>query len=382
MLEFLEGLQKLQSTDPAEFDKAMGSLLGIPAGAGADAVSSQQKSESLSSMIAGIQSMREGGSGALGGMAAGVGGDGVNITGNKPPEQKGIYITPEPGFVVKTRNTSSNANNTSPSSSALVESSSSSKVVELDDEEGGQKVFINICSHEEVGAPGMKKRLDANGEEQEGMNIPMSVGQGRVGEDKSGGACLVYDIIVNKKVLEECKDDKSGKYRDFVCQLGMQCLEQKFSLDLDRRYKLPKLKYQPAADGKVDQQYIKDRKSSPQIEEVRILFYCSSFLFLFVCDVSVSLSGSITACLHSLTLHDTSLTSIPSSINHQSTHTRITYYLTGSGEQRDGFQGCPGTVEAEEGAGEGTSRGRQARRGGSATLPVVDQLRRRCRRIQ
>ena len=67
---------------------------------------------------------------------------------------------------------------------------------------------MNICEHEQVGPPGMKKRLDANGEEVEGMNVPMSVGAGRYGEDKSGGKCLIYDIIVNKKVLEESKADK------------------------------------------------------------------------------------------------------------------------------------------------------------------------------
>jgi hypothetical protein len=44
------------------------------------------------------------------------------------------------------------------------------------------------------------------------------------------------------------------------------------------------------------------------------LFYCSSFLFLF-CDDRVSLSRYITACQHSLTPHDMSLTIIsPQSI--------------------------------------------------------------------
>jgi hypothetical protein len=52
-----------------------------------------------------------------------------------------------------------------------------------------------------------------------------------------------------------------------------------------------------------------------------------------VCDVSVPLSWSITARLHSLTPRDTSLTIIPSppkSINHQSTHSRHIYYNTGT----------------------------------------------------
>jgi hypothetical protein len=43
------------------------------------------------------------------------------------------------------------------------------------------------------------------------------------------------------------------------------------------------------------------------------------FLSFLVCDVSVSLSRYISAYLHSLTPHDMSLTTTPSSINPQST---------------------------------------------------------------
>lgn len=256
MLEFLQNLQSMQQTDPAEFDKAVSSLMGIPAGApGGGGADAQAKSDSLASMIGSIQSMRKG---------EGAEGDdetsgNINI-GQKQPEQHGIYITPEPGFVVKTRKIE--AEGAAANANALDDD-------DEDDSSKGMKVFMNICHHEQVGAPGLKKRLDANGEEVEGMNIPMSVGAGRYGEDKSGGKCLIYDMIVNKKVLEESREDKSGKYRDFVCQLSMQCLEQKFSVELDRRYKLPKLKYMYSGpDGKVDQQYIKDRTKSPQIEEV------------------------------------------------------------------------------------------------------------------
>ncbi len=110
----------------------------------------------------------------------------------------------------------------------------------------------------------MKKKLDENGEEVEGMNIPTSVGAARHGEDKSGVPCLIYDVIVNTSVIQETRDDKTGKYRDFICQLGIQCIEQKYKEELDKRYKLPKLEYM----GTVESQYIQDRKSMPKIEEV------------------------------------------------------------------------------------------------------------------
>jgi enoyl-CoA hydratase len=59
--------------------------------------------------------------------------------------------------------------------------------------------------------------------------------------------------------------------------------------------------------------------------------FCSMLFLLFpVCDLSLSLSRSITAHLHSLVPHDTSLTIIPHSINHQSTqysHNLLKHYL-------------------------------------------------------
>ena len=111
----------------------------------------------------------------------------------------------------------------------------------------------------------MKKRLDENGEEVEGLNIPMSVGPRRDDTDKAGVPCMVFDIMVNPTVVKDAVEDQVGKNKDFLCQLAIQSLEQKYSLSLDRRYKLPKLK----AHGELQQQYIQDRKNMPKIEEVK-----------------------------------------------------------------------------------------------------------------
>jgi hypothetical protein len=93
----------------------------------------------------------------------------------------------------------------------------------------------------------------------------MSVGPLIWGEDNKGAKCMVYDIIVNPIVITEAAADKTGKYRDFICQLGMQYLEQKYKEELDKRYKLPKLKY---LGETVAAQLIQDRKSVPKIQEV------------------------------------------------------------------------------------------------------------------
>lgn len=151
---------------------------------------------------------------------------------------KGIYITPEPGFVFKTKRAAPEENN--------------------------KKVFVNMCKHDSIDAPGLKKRLNEEGESVEGMNVPMSVGPARIDKDNKGVDCIVYDIIVNPSVIEEAKTDPTGKYRDFICQLGIQCLEQKYKEVIDNRYKLPKL----ASMGILVAQYIKDKKNIPKIEEV------------------------------------------------------------------------------------------------------------------
>lgn len=81
----------------------------------------------------------------------GVSNTNIDLPGDKRP--KGITITPESGFVVKTKRNSLET-----------------------------KVFINICTHEVIDKPGVKKKLDDKGEEVEGINIPMSVGANRKGK--------------------------------------------------------------------------------------------------------------------------------------------------------------------------------------------------------
>lgn len=152
-------------------------------------------------------------------------------------------ITPIPGFVIKTLQLNGGS---------------------TDDKD---KVLINLCSHEDIEVPGMKKRLNPDGESVEGMNIPMSVGQGRTETDSKGSPCTVYDIIVNPLVITDVRDDVTGKYRDFICQLCMQYIESKYKIELDKRYKLPKLRYM-GDESHPEQQYVQDRKNMPKIEEL------------------------------------------------------------------------------------------------------------------
>lgn len=73
--------------------------------------------------------------------------------------------------------------------------------------------------------------------------------------------CIYFYTVV----LKDAKEDTTGRYRDFLCQLCLQSVEQKYSIELDKRYKLPKLSYMGA---QVERQFIRDSKKAPKIEEI------------------------------------------------------------------------------------------------------------------
>ena len=67
-------------------------------------------------------------------------------------------------------------------------------------------------------------------------------------KDAAGKSCVVFDMIVNPDVIADPKEDKSGSFRHFLCQIAIQRIEGKYNTTLDQRYKLPKLKYLIGAD--------------------------------------------------------------------------------------------------------------------------------------
>lgn len=235
VMKFLADLERMERDDPQQFAQTMSQLgFGESGGVGNTGVGSAKGVvEAISQLRA---AKTEGTMNSRGDIKLP---DGKTVSSEGVRQkQNGIEIEPEPGFVVKTRR--------------------------LHDD---SKVFINVCKHDALAEPSIKKKLDANGEEVEGMNIPLSVGPRRSDKDKSGAHCHVYDVIVNPQVIKDITEDITGKKRDFLCQLSIQGLEQKYKEQLDKRYKLPKLKY---LGTKVATQYIQDRKNQPVIEELNV----------------------------------------------------------------------------------------------------------------
>jgi len=150
---------------------------------------------------------------------------------NQVDSEGGITVKPDPGFVVKTRNTQT-----------------------------GQKVFINITSNEHIEAPHMKTMAELEGEE--GVRVPLSVGAPVEDSDKKNEPCLTYDLVANPETVAECQ--KTPAFRDTVVSLCLAAVAQKYSVELDAKYKLPKMKYKGSV---VQLQRIRKKKQS-QIQEL------------------------------------------------------------------------------------------------------------------
>ena len=203
--------------------------------------------------------------------------------------QEGVLIQPVPCYVLKTKLRSADADS--------------------------DKLFINVASSNAIAEPSTKKRLDAEGKEVEGLNVPVSVGSIRSCTDKAGKPALAIDVIVSPKIIQdknEGNDDSSplgmggSGSRDFLNRFILECVEQKCNapmsasgqrgpplpsnlagvrsggpVTVDRKYILPKLLYQgyvhsitglpvdKSSDfAEVAKQMVRDAKKQPVIEEV------------------------------------------------------------------------------------------------------------------
>ncbi|KAK9828426.1 hypothetical protein WJX81_006839 [Elliptochloris bilobata] len=161
---------------------------------------------------------------------------GHGATDNSNP-QDGVTVLPEPGFVVKT----------------------------VDD--AGHKVFINLCGSSKIPAPGgwqhgqvplsVKEALaaaaadaggahgDDMGNDLEALRFPLAFGPARVEADRQGEACMVFDCLLNADVVAQAALLRPLKL--FLVELALGWAEAKGGTKLDRRYRLPRMRYKGAA---------------------------------------------------------------------------------------------------------------------------------------
>ena len=133
----------------------------------------------------------------------------------KLEEERGVsvvFINPKPGYVLKTKD--------------LTE---------------GCKVFINICSDENIDKPTSKVE-NVSGSQGLQWAIPYSQSQPREDIDKGGEKCMVYDVIFHHDTLYLAGKDL--RLRDLVHSTALDALERAFQVKCDRNnLKFPKMKF-------------------------------------------------------------------------------------------------------------------------------------------
>lgn len=170
----------------------------------------------------------------------------------------GVVITPDPtGIVIKTLLMKEKQSplllnglddSCLPRSISSIYAASPLEPDDTNDSIRDTKVFLNICSHPLIAAPSKRKGLDdESGKEIDGLRLPMSLGELRPCYDKTGKATIAADCVLNPTVVQEMNSDSN--YLHFICDFIVQCASIKFGqtlfggCNLDRRYKLPRMKY-------------------------------------------------------------------------------------------------------------------------------------------
>lgn len=120
----------------------------------------------------------------------------------------------------------------------------------------GRKVFINICSSEKVQPPeswedgvmpdSVRNSLNnmeelGNSQDVQALRIPLSLSEQRNDYDKHGQECTVFDCVFADKVIKEATSFRPMKV--FVIECAMGWIQHKCKVQLDPKFKLPKLKY-------------------------------------------------------------------------------------------------------------------------------------------
>ncbi len=126
-------------------------------------------------------------------------------------------------------------------------------------------MFINFCQSEHIKTFSKQKKLDEDGEEQEGIHVPLSLGPPHEVVDHAKKTCIAVDVAVNPQVIKDCDSDKTGTFRNFCCELAIQYVEEKYKFQVDPQYKLPRLTYRGSLPP--PKHYIR-KTQTPTIEEV------------------------------------------------------------------------------------------------------------------
>ncbi|KAG4306554.1 hypothetical protein PORY_000542 [Pneumocystis oryctolagi] len=168
----------------------------------------------------------------------------LSISNKKPQKNlKEVYISPLPGFVVKT-----------------IQTSDQKKRFPQ-----GTKVFLNLCHSEDVIPPKDGIGRDIIPKIMRGWHweIPIVISMERWDVDKAGKKCLVIDCCCNTSVMNLSKEDIN--VRLVFIETCLELVEDKTGMVLSREYTIPKMK----AKGELQSSILElDNTFNEKIQEV------------------------------------------------------------------------------------------------------------------
>lgn len=138
-------------------------------------------------------------------------------------------------------------------------------------DDAGRKVFINMCGSDKIGAPSaweggvvpdavheQLKNMETMSEAvQEQMRFPLSLSEPRNDLDKSNEPCTVFDCALSSHIMKSAASLRALKV--FIIEMAISWIQSKYKMNLDQRFKLPKLRYK--GDTIQPQNIRKDKKS-------------------------------------------------------------------------------------------------------------------------
>ena len=122
------------------------------------------------------------------------------------------FITPEPGYVLKTS------------------------------VDGSTKAFINVCKNDKVAQPSSKKEKGANGHYGMAWSIPHSFAPVRDDFDKNGQKCKVFDFVIHPDTYRMA--ESNARFKKMINDTAMEGIERQFKMTVDKKnVKYPKMKF-------------------------------------------------------------------------------------------------------------------------------------------
>ncbi|KAM9746340.1 PIH1 domain-containing protein 1 isoform 1-T3 [Menidia menidia] len=134
-------------------------------------------------------------------------------------------------------------------------------------EPGKEKVFINICQSNSVPPPPELSRDELvellQLDDPSSYRVPMSLGEPHTEVDNNSQGCTAYDVVINQEFFQKCQTDPL--FQQFVILVSVEGLENKYSLELSRDWKVLKNR---KFLGSIGEQNIRT-KSKPVIQELQ-----------------------------------------------------------------------------------------------------------------